>query len=184
MSKQFVAWHRRTLMAALLAVCAASPPAAWAQTRLAGCPGDEPGFSDFDFWVGEWDVYAGANGALAGVNTIEKIEAGCLLLERWQGLRGSTGLSMNHFDPNAGHWRQVWVSSGAYAIDIVGGLRDDSMVLEGTISYFGRRVTLPFRGTWTPLPDGAVRQFFEQQNASGEWQPWFDGRYVRRAVDR
>ncbi len=31
---------------------------------------DEPAFRQFDFWVGEWDVYNNANGNLAGQNQI------------------------------------------------------------------------------------------------------------------
>jgi hypothetical protein len=40
---------------------------------------------------------------------------------------------------------------------------------------------VPFRGLWTPLPDGRVRQFFEQSNDGGEtWVPWFEGFYTRK----
>ena len=64
-------------------------------------------------------------------------------------------------------------------IDISGGSVDGSIVLEGTASYAegGRRV--PFRGTWTPLDDGRVRQYFEEADAAGQWKPWFEGIYRR-----
>ena len=39
-----------------------------------------PGFRDFDFWIGEWDV-AGANGTPAGSNSIQPAERGCVLIE-------------------------------------------------------------------------------------------------------
>jgi hypothetical protein len=32
---------------------------------------------------------------------------------------------------------------------------------------------------WTPMMDGRVRQFFEEQDATGKWQVWFDGYYSR-----
>ena len=36
----------------------------------------------------------------------------------------------------------------------------------------------PFRGTWTPLEDGVVRQHFEQSGDDGAtWTTWFDGYY-------
>ena len=42
-----------------------------------------------------------------------------------------------------------------------------------------RRCQHPFRGRWTPLEDGRVRQLFQQQDDEGVWQTWFDGYYSR-----
>ncbi len=151
------------------------------QAQSAGC-NEIDGFADFDFWVGEWEVFAAGTDAKAGENVIRKLEGGCILLESWTGAGGSTGTSLNYYNPVTGEWRQVWVSAGQYAIDIVGGLRNGSMVLEGSIYNFGGAVW-DFRGTWTPNSDGSVRQFFEQYNHdSEEWAPWFDGRYVRKGA--
>ncbi len=176
-------FSRKPALVVLLALLLGSVgSSARAQSPPAGCD-DAPAFSDFDFWVGEWDVFARANGEHVGVNSIEKVEGGCLLLERWRGDRGSTGRSLNYYNPVTSTWRQVWVSAGAYAIDIAGERVAGSMVLEGKIWNYGTQTEAAFRGTWTPLEDGSVRQFFEQQDARGEWQPWFDGRYVRRATD-
>ena len=153
-----------------------------ARAQQSGCS-DQPAFTDFDFWVGEWEVVNFATGAKVGENSVRKLEQGCLLMETWQGEQGSTGTSMNYFNPVTREWRQVWVSSGGYAIDIVGGLQGAAMVLEGSIYNFAGAVW-DFRGTWTPLDNGDVRQFFEQYNHDSEvWEPWFDGRYVRKVAD-
>ncbi len=146
-----------------------------------GCEALE-GFSDFDFWVGEWEVFDSNTGSRAGENSIVKMEDGCMLMESWSGGGGvTTGTSINYYNPVTREWRQVWVSGGAYAIDIVGGLRGEAMVLEGSLYNFAGAVW-NFRGTWTPNADGSVRQFFEQFNHdTEEWAPWFDGRYVRKA---
>ena len=144
-----------------------------------GC-GDLNGFSDFDFWVGGWEVFDSATGEKLGENTIQKIESGCLLLEHWRSVSGGTGTSFNYYNPVTREWRQVWVSEDRYSIDIVGGIRSGSMVLEGSIYNFAGAVW-NFRGNWTPSPDGSVRQFFEQFNHdSNEWATWFDRRYVRK----
>lgn len=136
-------------------------------------------FGAFDFWVGDWSVKAAKSGKYAGTNKVTKIENGCAIKEDWAGTGGSTGQSLNYYDPNTQRWRQVWVSGGAYAIDIEGGLQNGSMVLEGMISYFKNGVKAPFRGTWTPGEDGSVRQFFEQFDSKSEsWKPWFDGIYT------
>lgn len=134
----------------------------------------------FDFWVGSWTV-AGAQGQQAGRNVISREQEGCVLVERWQGVQGSTGMSMNHYDPVADRWHQLWVSPGVQ-IDIAGSLRDGSMVLEGTIIYLREGRQRAFRGTWTPLEDGRVRQFFEERDDAGQWAEWFEGFYTRADV--
>ena len=141
------------------------------------CEGDER-FREFDFWIGHWEVTT-AQGQVAGTNRVEKEEQGCMLLERWTSSNGGTGTSINYFDPAKGKWVQVWVASAGYSIVIEGRLEDGKMVLVGHLVGLDGAAT-PFRGTWTPLSDGRVRQFFEQSTDDGKtWTPWFDGYYKR-----
>ena len=136
-------------------------------------------FRQFDFWVGEWTVTE--KGQPAGTNRISVREHGCVLLEEWSGVSGSTGMSINYYDPSKQKWVQQWVSSGGLLIYLEGGLRDGNMVLEGDAYYYATGTRAPFRGAWTPLPDGRVRQFFEQSDDGGKtWKPWFDGYYTRK----
>lgn len=167
---------RRTLVPlALLLSLAAST--AVAQTPPTPCAAGAH-FDDFDFWVGRWDVFVG-DGSQAGTNRIEKTERDCLLVESWSGAGGGTGTSINFYDPGRELWRQIWVSSNGIVIEIEGGLRNGSMVLEGTLTDAAGR-SQPFRGTWTPNADGSVRQHFEiSQDEGRSWATWFDGRYVR-----
>lgn len=140
----------------------------------------QQGFRDFDFWVGEWDVHL-ANGTYAGSNVIESTERGCVLTERWAGAGGGTGMSINYLDKSSGEWVQVWNAANGSQIVIRGGLTDDGMALEGYINDVASGTTAPFRGLWTPLPDGRVRQYFEQSNDDGKtWVPWFEGFYSRK----
>lgn len=134
----------------------------------------------FDFWVGEWDVLS-PQGQQAGTNSIQMDEQGCVLVERWKGGGGGTGMSINYYDPGKDKWVQQWVASGASVIYLEGGLNDEgAMVLAGELINLNGQAS-PLRGTWTPLPDGRVRQFFEQTTDGGEtWTPWFDGYYVRQ----
>lgn len=142
----------------------------------------DPVHTQFDFWVGEWNVYD-QQGNYGGHNTIEKEFNGCMIRESWEGSNGIRGESYNYYDPLAESWRQVWHGLGIY-IDYAGGLNEEgSMVLDGEIFYHANGNRADFRGTWTLLDDGAVRQLFEQRNADGEWQTWFDGRYVRKEDD-
>ena len=142
----------------------------------------DPRFAEFDFWVGEWDVTV-AGGQLAGSNRIERAESGCVLTEHWTSATGGTGMSINYLDKITGEWVQIWNAQGGSQINIRGGLTDTGMSLVGTIHYVANGTTFPFRGLWTPLEDGRVRQYFEQSNDQGEtWSPWFEGFYARRSV--
>ncbi len=145
---------------------------------------DDARFAEFDFWIGRWDVHV-ASGQLAGENRIERAERGCVLIETWQSARGGTGMSVNYVDKITDEWVQVWNAAGGSQINIRGGLTDDGMRLVGTIHYVANGTTLPFRGLWTPLPDGRVRQFFEQSTDAGEtWTPWFEGFYTKKAEEQ
>ena len=148
-----------------------------AQAQTPPPPCQDDAYRHFDFWVGEWQVEL-ADGTQAGANSIAPAEKGCMLTERWQSAQGGTGQSINFYDPSRRVWRQVWVSPGVI-IDIEGGLDGSSMILEGTIVYASSGARHPFRGTWTPLEDGRVRQFFEEQRSGPEWQAWFEGFYKR-----
>ncbi len=137
-------------------------------------------FAEFDFWVGAWDVHD-ASGVLQGTNTITRDERGCVLTEKWTSATGGTGMSINFLDRITGEWVQVWNSEGGSQIQIRGGITNDGMLLVGTLHNVAAGTTFPFRGLWTPLPDGRVRQFFEQSNDEGEtWVPWFEGFYTRQ----
>ena len=150
-----------------------------AETRPSPCE-EEERFREFDFWVGEWDVHD-AEGTRVGENSITSAERGCVLVEKWQGASGSSGMSINYLDRITDEWVQIWHAAGGYQIDIRGGLTDNGMRLRGTIHYIGSEQTAAFRGLWTPLPDGRVRQFFEQSNDDGAtWEPWFEGFYTRK----
>lgn len=158
----------------------APPDAAEAPTPVISAACDSEPFHQFDFWVGDWTVTAGA-GQFAGTNSISVEENGCLLLEKWTSVNGGTGQSYNFYNPATEKWRQVWVSQGAM-IDYEGGLTDSgSMKLTGTITYPASALTADFTGEWTPNADGTVTQHFEQYDAEkDEWVVWFTGQYTRR----
>ena len=60
-----------------------------------------------------------------------------------------------------------------------GGLVDGKMVLEGQTTGTDAQI-VRHRITWTPNPDGSVRQFWESTDAKGDWRTAFDGRYTKK----
>jgi hypothetical protein len=162
----------------LLAALALLPAALFAQPEPHDCQTSDT-HRQFDFWIGQWEV-RDAKGTLAGNNVITAVQKGCALREQWTSVRGGGGESLNYYDPGIGRWRQLWLDAGYSIIDIAGGLDENgSMVLEGRIYYLGSGKEHPFRGTWTLLENGRVRQFFQQQDDEGAWQTWFEGFYRR-----
>jgi hypothetical protein len=169
-----------------MCVCASAedagsaPPAAAAPAASTNGPCAAAEFRQFDFWAGHWDV-ADGDGKAAGRNHVTIEERGCVLVERWKSVAGNTGLSVNFYDPQSKTWTQQWIGLGIL-LRMTGGLRDGSMMLEGPLQYLGTGKLTLLRGTWAALPDGRMRQHFQESADDGKtWQEWFDGYYRRVA---
>jgi len=134
--------------------------------------------SQFDFWIGEWDVEAG--GQVAGTNSIRRILDGCVLQETWSGAQGSAGSSFNFFNPSKGKWQQFWVWRNGTTLELEGEFRSGKMVLSGEST--GRDgETVANRITWYDNDDGTVRQLWEVTKDGGKtWETVFDGLYKPR----
>lgn len=137
-------------------------------------------YRQFDFWVGTWDVFK-PDGSLAGRNRIEKRYDGCSLHEQYGTPAGYRGESLNTYDAGRKLWHQTWVDNGGTLLLLEGSLRAGSMQMEGTTTAADGKVTR-HRITWTPNPDGSVRQHWQSTDAGGKWSTVFDGRYVRVAA--
>lgn len=153
---------------------AQSPPAA---QRPAAC--NLPEHSQFDFWVGRWDVRRTGQTTLTARSHIEKVYGGCAIRENWMPVQGGGGGSLNSFLPDQGIWRQTWVDSmNSYAV-FEGGFADGAMVLRGKWKGALGPGTEPLvRIRWTKDTDGSVRQRGESSIDEGAtWKPFFDLTY-------
>ena len=154
-----------------------------AMTAHAAC--DAPESAHFDFWVGDWDVVAPAGhptpGKSLGHNRIEKVAAGCGLLENWTGASGVEGKSINGWDPVHKTWRQLWVGGDGTVLQLAGNLQGRDMVLLGELPSAKGGVQRQ-RITYTPLPDGGLTQRWETSDDDGAtWATSFFGEYRRAA---
>ena len=132
----------------------------------------------FDFWLGDWQVQR-SNGALAGINRITAEYGGCVIHERYATGRGYAGESLNVYDATRKVWHQTWVDSSGLLLTLEGGWNGRAMVMEGdSVQSGGTRSRQ--RITWTPNPDGSVRQLWEASDGKGAWTVVFDGRYTRK----
>ena len=130
----------------------------------------------FDFWIGEWDVYQ-PNGTLAGHNSIQPLYPGCMLQEKWEGAQGSKGTSLNFYNPTDQKWEQFWVYQNGTTLHLQGGIQGKSMVMEGESAGQDGKPVMN-RITWTPNADGTVRQHWEfSKDGGASFQTAFDGLY-------
>jgi hypothetical protein len=155
------------LALALGTAAAGSPP----------CTGDD--HHQFDFWLGEWDVYGGADGSrLVGHNRIERSANGCWIQEHWRSARGGDGTSLNAWDAQYRRWRQFWVGGDGVVLRLEGGLHDGAMVMTGELPQAEGGVQQQ-KISWTPQPDGSVIQHWEVSDDGRSWTTSFRGVYRR-----
>jgi len=146
-----------------------------------GCAA-RPESSQFDFWVGDWEVGPTAGQPDDGTRASsreEKIVGGCVLLENYEEQGGYSGKSLNFFDPVRKKWRQTWVDSGGNTSEFEGSFSDGAMRFEGeSHSASGKRIFR--RLTFTPLTADSVRQRSEASLDGKTWKVNYDYTYVRR----
>ena len=139
------------------------------------CQGDAR-FRAFDFWVGNWDVYAA--GRVVGHNLVSLEMHGCLIHEHWSG--GGVGESFNYYDAHAGKWRQNWVDENGGIVWYEGQASANGVMhMEGGYANADGSSGLA-RVTWTANPDGSVHHVIERSTDAGKtWNPYFDALYKK-----
>jgi hypothetical protein len=144
------------------------------------CMGDKHA-REFDFWVGEWDVYSTGTKNIAGHSLIQMIAGGCALLENWDS-PASTGKSINFIDPLTNKWKQTWVGSYASGIQefVAGEYKDGAMrfTFETTDAQGNKLI-----GRFVFFNEGPnqVRQFNETSSDGGKtWTTNYDFTYIRK----
>ena len=137
----------------------------------------------FDFWIGVWDVTAAGQGQPSAVNRISREHGGCALREDYATKGGYTGMSISFYDARRGIWHQTWMGVYGSALFIEGGLNDrGEMVLSSRNTPYHLEGAKISQVTWTPNPDGSVRQHWQMSSDDGaSWSTVFDGLYVRQA---
>jgi len=137
--------------------------------------------AQFDFWIGQWDVY-GSSGGKVGTNRISKKLGNCVLHEHWQGAGGVEGESFNVHVAARNVWHQTWVDNRGNLLQLEGGLQGSDMVLSDRHVGGKRDPAVINQVRWSPLADGSVRQHWQRSaDAGSTWTTVFDGLY-RKAL--
>ena len=146
-----------------------------AQSPSQSRPCQDPRYRQFDFWIGEWDVFSGDR--LVGRNRIERILDGCVLMENWVGQGGSKGHSFNLFNAASGKWEQTWVDNSGTVINFKGSFDPNKQAMAFTANAAD---TSKHKMTFWRMPDGSIKQKWEAAAKGQEYRVLFEGTYRRR----
>jgi tetratricopeptide (TPR) repeat protein len=140
-----------------------------------------PKYSEFDFWIGNWNVFQTGTNFMVGKNRIEKSTGGCVLLETWESSTGGeTGQSLNYIDKKNGKWNQTYVGSrGEATIYFDGELIENSMIFKYE-SHKKDGSIVKGKFVFKKLSNGDVQQFQEETIDEGKtWRIVFDFTYKK-----
>jgi hypothetical protein len=134
-------------------------------------------YRQFDFWVGDWDVFDVGSSIPVAHARIDPILDGCVLREDYQGTDGQKGQSFTIYDAARRVWHQSWVTNRGELLEIEGKIENGEIILSGEDRAAGSLV----RGTWKPQ-NGNVRETAVTSTDGGNtWKPWFDLVFRRKA---
>ena len=149
-------------------------------------PCSSPQFRQFDFWIGEWDVF-GKTGQKAGDSKISLILDSCIILEEWtsanmqQGLRYA-GKSFNTWNAATKEWQQTWVDNRSNTTAFTHGKYEEKKIIFNTDPFpFSKDTIAVRRLTFFDLGKDKVRQLGEITKDKGAtWVTEYDLEYRRR----
>lgn len=138
-----------------------------------------PEARQFDFWVGDWDVF-NAQGTQSGTSKIERILGDCVILENWTDRLGSQGKSFNKYNRDKKQWEQFWVDEQGSTTYFWGKLEGKDMVFHAEAPQpdgkMGQRKLIFYN-----LGPDKIRQFSQVTTDGGKtWATEYDLTYIRR----
>lgn len=137
-------------------------------------------YSQFDFWIGTWEV-TNPDGSKAGTNTIIKSQENCLLQENWASANGKvTGTSNNFYNYKTNQWEQIWVDNRGGILHLKGNRIGNQMILKTDEEFNENGEPFYHRVTWTLNSDGSVRQYWETITNNSDITIAFDGLYRKK----
>lgn len=152
--------------------------AATAQNAKKPCTAPEA--SQFDFWVGNWQLYSADT--ITGSNSIYKIMDGCTVQENFSNPKtGYNGKSWSVYNPVGKVWQQTWVDNQGGFIDLTGKFEDGKMTLktqERTLQNGKRQV---YRMVYSNITPNSFDWDWESTTDGGAtWVSGWKIHYVRK----
>lgn len=149
-------------------------------------PCSNPVYRQFDFWVGQWDVYA-LNGKKAGESKISIILDSCVVLEEWKSALSKNGFtysgkSFNTYNAATNQWQQTWVDNAGGSTEYLNGTYTEGKIVFISRPFPYAKDSLAVRRlTFIRLSKDEVRQWGEiSKDHQQTWKTEYDLDYRRK----
>jgi hypothetical protein len=132
--------------------------------------------TQFDFWLGIWDVTWGEDGK--GTNQIERILDGRIIQEDFTA-PDLHGISVSSYDPERQVWCQTWVDNNGTYLDFTGNFEDGRMILSRDAIVRGEACKQ--RMVWYDIHGDRLEWNWERSDDGGNtWRVLWQIHYARR----
>lgn len=141
----------------------------------------QPHHNDFDYWVGEWDVYVTGTNNLIGKSSITKEDGGCSIHEFFKSLVSpQSGNSISYYNTKNQKWEQLYVGSGGGNTFYTDGeYKDGKMHFTYNLNYNG--TLYPGNFIFYNISPDEVRQYQDYTVDGGKtFKVGYDFTYKRR----
>ena len=131
-----------------------------------------PGYRQFDYWLGEWDVEIG--GQKFAHSSIQLVLDECVIFENYTDAKGYAGKSFSIWDATTKKWEQRYVDTTGAFHTWTGGLENGRMVFYWKTNVLQRMI-------YEKEGPDRVRQLIDSSSDDGKtWTPSYNGLYIRR----
>jgi hypothetical protein len=143
-------------------------------------------YREFDFWIGEWEVFM-KNGKKGGDSKISLILDSCIILEEWKSAAPVKGIyysgkSFNTYNAATKQWQQTWVDNVGGSTEYLKGSYKDNKMEFFSNPFFYKKDTMAVRRlSFYNLGPDKVRQHGEISKDNGAtWVTEYDLEYRRK----
>ncbi|MCB0476278.1 MAG: hypothetical protein KDC69_11425, partial [Flavobacteriaceae bacterium] len=135
----------------------------------------------FDFWIGDWNVYKYGTDSLVGKSHVKSILNHKTIEENYSStLYPYAGKSYNIYNSKTKKWEQFWVDNSGMRLSLNGGIVDGKMILSGC-----EQDTICNKIIWSALLDKTVRQeWLHSEDMGKTWRKVFDGLYKSASLEK
>ncbi|CAL2083456.1 hypothetical protein [Tenacibaculum sp. 190524A02b] len=124
-------------------------------------------YSQFNFWIGKWNVY-NTKGELIGINNIVKTPNACAIQENWESKSSkSKGTSYNYYNKKDNSWNQVWIDNSGFSLVLKGNFENEKMILKSDL-ITGEKGTYKNVIEWKKNEDNSVTQTWNYTDEQGK----------------
>jgi predicted enzyme related to lactoylglutathione lyase len=140
--------------------------ASFAQENKTTCNCSDAAYHQFDFWIGEWEVYD-TDGRKAGESSITSRKDNCVIFENWSSDK-ATGESYSYYNTADQSWHQVYIDCSGSVYHFTGKFQNNKMVLRSE-KIKGK----PYKNTYYQIilqkdTGGTITQFWDITDRKGK----------------